>query len=124
MPNLSDDHAAELDRLNAAIKQAVQNRTEWLDNHMAEYAKYAIGDPIYDLESGECVGEVCGYYRFHASQKDWRFDDSLSISYNFRKPSEHSCIDNTSSQPYKLGTKAEVVERLRSKMSRLGVSDA
>ena len=78
----------ELKQLLAAVKQADNARKQWMDAHMADYADYQVGETLYDRDTGECVGVVSGFYRYH--EKDPRFDTCMSVEYRF------SNGDNTS----------------------------
>ncbi len=84
---------AKLDALNQAVEKAIHARTVWMNEHMKDYAKFQIGDEIYD-ERGYSLGTVTEHYRYHAG--DPRFDTSMFIHYRYRTPGGYN--DNTSRQ--------------------------
>lgn len=86
---------AELAKLNEDVEAAISARKKWMDDHMADYAKFKIGDVLYDGDTGRWMGVVTEYYRYH--QGDPRFDTSMSIDYRFKN--DMRTIDNTSRQP-------------------------
>lgn len=102
---------AELKRLNQAVDDAVDARKAWMDGHMADYAQHQVGDVLYDLGTGQLVGTVSSFYRFHAD--DQRFDRSMSVDYQIEMAGWGNCYDNTSSQPgRRLGTAEELAAHL------------
>jgi hypothetical protein len=99
---------AELTALNAAFDSALQARREWMDAHMADYAKHPIGTEVFTPD-GEPLGVVKSYYRYHAEQNPI-FDRSMEINYRFEGG------DNTSSRmlwTLALCDRAELSEDLR-----------
>lgn len=100
---------AELDKLNAAVLAAVKARTEWMDAHMEAVSKAKVGDEVYDLESGQRVGVISRLYRYHGDGKDWRYDTEMSVEAEYC--THHNCYDNTSRQPFAIGTKQEARDR-------------
>jgi hypothetical protein len=85
----------ELQRLNQAVEDAVKARTAWMDAHMPDYAVVQVGEELYDREY-RLRGIVSRHYRYHGDGRDWRYDTSMSISYEYktRDGSNH----NTSGQ--------------------------
>lgn len=110
-----DDKDEEiLTSLNKSIAAACEKRTDFLNSKMAEYAKVKIGENMYHLETGQFLGHVSGYYRYHAN--DMRFDSSLSIDYRFKGGS------NTSSQglnKYVIGTSDDLIEAKQIELDNL-----
>lgn len=92
---MSEDLKAELAALNKSVEGAIATRKKWMDDHMVDYAKFKIGDVLYDANTGRWMGVVTEYYRYH--QGDPRFDTSMSIAYCFK--TDQRCTDNTSRQP-------------------------
>lgn len=93
--------------LNHNVEAAIIDRRLWLDSKMGEYAKFKVGDSIYDIDKGVCLGVVTSLYRYFNGRDDIR-DNSLVIEYYFKK--SNGVIDNTSSNPYKrYGTKEELI---------------
>ena len=72
---------AKLETLNKAVGDAVAARTKWMDEHMADYSKFQIGDEIYS-KNGIKLGIVAELYRYHAG--DSRFDTSMYIHQRYR----------------------------------------
>lgn len=101
------DLDAELKRLNQAVDDAVAARKAWMDAHMQQYSKHQVGDVLYDLTTGRCVGTVSALYRVHAD--DQRFDRSMSVDLQIRLGGLGNCHDNTSRQPHvSMGTAADL----------------
>lgn len=100
-----------LKELNKAVSSAIAIRREWLDSKMPEYADMQIGETIYDLELCVPVGEVSKLYRVWQDRDEGVRDTSLSIEYEFE--TSPRCFDNTSLQPFKLGSKSQAAARAR-----------
>ena len=108
----------KLDALNKAVTDAIQERREWLDKKMAEYAEVKIGEDIYDLTNGVKLGPVSGYYRYWRDQHDGILDKSLSIEYKIE--TSPNCFDNTSRYGHILvGTKKSLIKRKERELQRL-----
>lgn len=104
------DLDAELKRLNQAVDDAVAARKAWMDAHMQQYSKHQVGDVLYDLTTGRCVGTVSALYRFHAD--DQRFDRSMIVDLEIQVSGLGYHV-NTSSQPHvSMGTAAELATYL------------
>lgn len=86
----------ELLALNSAVKDALASRKAWMDAHMPDYAKYQVGEAIYDLRTSRLLGEVIGHYRYWGGNAE--FDTSMSIEYRYKEPAplRYNFIDNTS----------------------------
>lgn len=111
---------AELAVLNSAVEEALSARKAWMDAHMTAYAKYQIGDVLYDMETGHELGPVVEHYRYHAGHP--QFDDKMEIYYRYRKP--NGVIDNTSRQfGLRIGTRAALAADLRSRAKYLEMCD-
>jgi hypothetical protein len=98
--NVADNN--RLDELNASVDGAIQARTDWLDQKMAQYAKVQVGEEIYNIDTGQRLGVVSKHYRYQAGQNKL-FDTRLSISYEYETSS--GCFDNTSRQGIPVGGK-------------------
>lgn len=85
---------------------------------MEDYAKYKIGETLYDRKTGQVVGKISAYYRYHAGRDDC-YDTSMSVDYRFTTPSGYG--DNTSRQggPYGLCNAEELKREFRGRLSLL-----
>jgi hypothetical protein len=100
---------AEWERINAEWKALTAARTKWLDDHMADFAEYPIGTPLYatherGLSGDGYIGKVSAYKRFHRD-RDPKFDGP-SIYY------ETDQGDNSSRLSGRVESAAERAERL------------
>lgn len=110
---------AELAALNKAVDDAIAARVDWMDAHMADYAKWPIGTELFDLSTSERLGVVSEFYRYHARQNSL-FDRSMSIDYQYRKSEAMNIYDNTSRQPYRrIGSKEELILEREGEVKRL-----
>lgn len=115
----------ELDVLNRTVDEAIAKRTAWMDGHMAAFARYAVGEEIFDRATGRRLGVVSRLYRYHgpardqAEPRDSRFDRSMSVEYEFE--TAPLCFDNTSRRggPYSICNRKELTEMLEAKAVRL-----
>lgn len=89
---ISDEHKKEIDFLNAAIEKAINDRTQWLDAHMEEYADYPIGEMLYDSQYGNAVGTVVKIWRRYGPNSGCRkpYEDRSVYSYFTLSNGEHS----------------------------------
>jgi len=95
---------ADLRRLNAAVDAATTARKRWMDAHMTDYAKYQVGDVLFDLETGQSLGPVARLYRIH--EGDVRYDTSMYVYYTFR-----SGLNTSGQSGLSFGTHDEYVRR-------------
>jgi hypothetical protein len=111
MSTLSEDDAEALKALNDTVKNAIAARTAWLDEHMPKYAKYAIGEELFDLDTGRSLGTVHNYYRYWAEQRNPTYDTGLNIEYKLRV--QENVYDNTSRHAGRIsfGNRAELERR-------------
>lgn len=111
---------AELALHNQAVDAAVANRKAWMDGHMKDYAKFQVGDEIYERESGRKLGVVTELYRYWGTNNAL-YDTSMSIEYKFSADGRY--IDNTSSRGsytrWKFATREEAAEYQRQQYERL-----
>lgn len=114
---LTDEDRVRLDELNNAVALAIQQRRQWLDGKMAEYAEMQIGDDVYDLESCVKVGTVAEHYRYWADSDEGVRDTSLSIEYMVE--TSPNCFDNTSRQPFRLGSRDAAERRAKSRLANV-----
>lgn len=108
---LDEEDTKQLKLLNDAVKAAIAARTKWLDEHMPKYAKYAIGEELFDLDTGLRLGTVDSYYRYWAEQRNPTYDTGLNIEYKLKVK---DCIfDNTSRHAGRVnfGNRAELEKR-------------
>lgn len=107
---LDEEDAEQLKLLNATIKDAIAARAEWLDERMPKYAKYAIGEELFDLDTGKRLGAVCEYYRYNANHNPL-YDTHMGIEYKLLV--RGNLYDNTSRYAGRIsiGNKAELERR-------------
>jgi hypothetical protein len=96
MKEITQSDRAKLDELNAAVSGAVQARRQWLDSKMAEYADVPVGERLFDLDSGLCVGIVTRHFRFWSDRNDGVRDDTLTVDYEYRTNGGH--VQDTANQ--------------------------
>jgi hypothetical protein len=114
---MTDEQAAELERLNKGVTDAIAARKDWMDATMHEVGKFKVGDEIYDLGSGRLLGTVSRLYRYW-SERDPRYDTSMSIDYEYHTGG--ICYDNTSRQRgVMFGTKDDMRRKLQTDLARL-----
>lgn len=107
---------AELDAMNAEWKAITAKRKAWMDEHMADFAQWPIGTELFHLDTGKRAGVITGYYRFHATQDDPRYDYRMSIDYRLTGG------DNTSRYPSGVrgfGSREDLIARRESEIARL-----
>jgi len=97
---------AHLDELNDAVDKAVAARKQWMDDNMAAFAEFKVGDVVYDRTTGAWVGQISKLYRVH--QDDPRFDRSMSVDYQFE--TSPRCFDNTNRQYRRLTTAQQILD--------------
>ena len=115
---LTKEERLELAVLQAALDCAMTAKLEWLDRKMVEHSNLKVGDDIYDLSTGLCIGKVTRIYRYWREQRRFDLDDTIDCDYQFGVPGGYT--DNTSSQPgRRLGTKEEAVRLAASRMEGL-----
>lgn len=115
MTDRHDELRQQLDALTAAVKEAVDKRTAWLDEHMVEVSKFKIGDGIYNIETGARLGTISAIKRHWAG--DANHDDSLGVYHEYLIEGESHCYDNTSRQRgiTRLGTLDEMLAEMKRK---------
>lgn len=115
----------ELKALTAAVESAIKARKDWMDANMAHYAKFKVGDEIYDRRSGLCLGVVTKLYRYWGSQNDPRHDTSMNVEYEYRQPGSNF-IDNTSSRgsftDYAFATREEMAAEFKARAERMATA--
>lgn len=90
MSNPLDD---ELKALNAKVDAALAERKAWMDAHMKDYARWQVGEVLYNLENGSTLGTISKLYRYQAEHNPF-YDTSMSIDYEFQM--SPNCFSNTS----------------------------
>lgn len=84
-----DELNAQLAALNSDVDAAHARRRQWMDEHMADYAKYPIGETLFDRRTGHKLGKVVEHYRYHRDNP--LYDTSMSIDYRFSNGDNTSC---------------------------------
>jgi hypothetical protein len=96
----------ELDVLNKSVADAVDARRRWLDEHMQDACELSTGDTLYDVESGQALGQVERLYRYWNGRNDL-LDTSLDVHIEYKT---RYGLDNTSREPCRrFGTRAEAI---------------
>lgn len=90
---------AELAVLNKAVGDSITARRAWMDQHMTDYARYRIGETLYDLDTGRELGVVSALYRLWGEQDDPRYDTRMNVEYRIAVSGHANMFDNTSRQP-------------------------
>ncbi len=116
---LNENEQAELDRLNEDIDQALRDRCDWLDAKMVETSPLQVGDEIYDLDTGSCLGRVTQLYRYWRDRERGILDTLHYCDYEYE--SSPGIRRNTSSQSGRrsFGTREEALRRAESLASAL-----
>ena len=83
----------KLQELTLKIKDAVSDRTLFLDENMKHFAEFQIGDKVYNCKNGQ-IGICTEHYRYH--QCNYEYDNSLSTNCKIKEPIGVNFIDNTS----------------------------
>lgn len=99
------DLDAELQRLNEEVARALGARQAWMDDNMVHYAKYKVGEDLYDLDSGRWLGKVSGLYRFWGDGRNPLYDTSMTINYHLKVGD--LTYDNTSRMTCRYGNAEE-----------------
>lgn len=106
----------DLKRLNANVEAALAKRRAWMDAHMADYARFQVGETLFNMRTGELLGVVSKLYRYWASSGDNpRYDTAMNVEYEFKTPAGY--FDNTSRHAGTVwvGTAAQFADQLESK---------
>lgn len=99
--------AAELDKLNAEWQEITDRRKKWMDDHMGDFAKFKIGDEIFDMATGTRLGIISRLYRYWGEpSRDPQYDHAMNINYEYC--TGNNCFDNTSRRPIMIGTAKEL----------------
>jgi len=103
--------------LNNEVKDAVIKRTSWMDANMEKFAKFKVGDNIYDLDRCVKVGVVSELYRYWAGRNP-EYDTSMNIEYRFK--TGNLIDDNTSRQPLvRFGNEKQYLDELEYKFRQV-----
>ncbi len=103
---------ADLAALNAAVTAALKARRDWMDAHMQDYARYQVGEEIFDMATGRRLGVVSELYRYQSDQNPF-YDTHMSVDYQYNKGG--NCFDNTSRQiGLSIGNAEELAAKLKS----------
>ncbi|MDX1522822.1 MAG: hypothetical protein R3264_14440 [Anaerolineae bacterium] len=95
---LTEQEKAELEALNQAVTAAIEKRREWLDRKMGEVSTLKVGDPIFNVGTGEFLGTVSRLYRHWRDRDGGIRDVSPAVQYEYQV--SEGCYDNTSRQTY------------------------
>ncbi len=117
--SMSEADREQLAALNDAVEAALEERTQWLDAKMAEYATVPVGEMLYDLGKRCALGRVKRHYRYDA-ERPGCLDDHLNIDYEYEVDAYSS--DNTSRHGRHVGSKAELIEEQRARVRELEAS--
>ena len=85
----------ELDTINKEVEAVLAKRTAWMDAHMQDFSKFNVGDPVYDVRTGQFLGTVTRLYRYW-KDKDPRYDTSMSVVIEYRQAGHSNVYDNSS----------------------------
>lgn len=89
----------ELTNLNRAVEDAVRARTAWMDAHMPDFSRVQVGEELFDAANGyRRLGIVHKLYRYWGGGRDWRYDTSMDVNYEYVDRVGSCLISNTSSQ--------------------------
>ena len=107
----------ELKVLNEKFFAAMAERKAWMDAHMADFARYQVGDAIFEFSTGKRLGVISKLYRYWgADNRDPQYDHTMNIEYEYH--TGNNCYDNTSRRPIHIATKQELLDyqKLRSEI--------
>ena len=98
--------------LRSKVIKAVEERTRWLDKNMKHFAKYKIGEELFEFDTGASIGRVCEYFRIHHGS--YEYDNSLSVYYLTDRG------NNTAANSFGIGNREEYIENLKFKLELAG----
>ena len=102
--------ARELDVLNAEWLEVTNRRRKWMDAHMKDFAKYQVGETIYEYATGRKLGVISELYRYWGKDGcDPQYDYSMNVDYQYC--TGNNCYDNTSRRPISICNEAELRDR-------------
>lgn len=107
---------------NEAVVAALKAREDWMDAHMTDFAKYKVGDVLYNLANGQRLGTVTNLYRPTWGHSGPREEESMHIEYEYQTGEVPTSFmrDNTSRQMYlRYGTREELLRSRRFEVSYL-----
>lgn len=115
---LTADEKAELAALTTAVDAALAARSSWLDVKMEQCSTLKVGDDIYDLASGHCLGKVTRLYRFNQGRDEGIRDTSVHCDYEYEMA--RLCFDNTSRQVGRsFGTREQAIAQAELQVKRI-----
>lgn len=113
---MREEDRLKLNELNRKVEDAIQERSDWLDSKMDEYAEIKVGEEIWDLVECKKLGVVAKLYRYFGDDRSK--DKHLSIDYEYQ--TGECCFDNTSRQPHiRVGTKEDAIRYHEEKIKML-----
>ena len=111
---------SELAALNAEVETVVASRRAWMDAHMTDYARYKVGDVLFNMTTGALLGTVTRLYRYW-TEHNWQYDTTMNVNYEWRTTPEgqpYPCFDNSSRQPgLSYGTAEEYEAQFRGRVA-------
>lgn len=112
------DMLDKLKELNDAVDKAITDRKQWMDDHMKDFAKYQVGEQLYNLDTGELLGTITKLYRYYAHHHP-EMDRIMRIDYVYK--TSPNTNDNTSRHGGRLwyGNKEELERQLAWKLRKL-----
>lgn len=114
---MSEQDEIKLEELNLKVKNALEERRLWLDSKMTEYAKLKVGEKIYIVSTGQCLGVISNIYRLKRDEHKGVYDNCIDINYKY-KTGDYS-YDNTSRQYIGWGSMSDVIAYKKSELKRI-----
>ncbi len=110
---------AENEELRALLKardDAMAAKTAWLDRKMLEHSTLKVGDDMFDLDTGECLGKITKLYRYWSPDAQGRRDNDTSIycDYEFGRGMNTSCAPGR-----RFGSKEDYIQSLKNRLARI-----
>lgn len=87
-----------LEELNRRVDEAIDTRTEFLDEHMHRFADFQIGEVVVDVTSGNRY-VVAEYYRYHAGRNPTH-DTSFSVDCKLKRMEQEKTTHKDESLPW------------------------
>ena len=100
----------ELELLNSEVTAVLAKRKKWMDDHMTDFAKFKVGDEIYNLQTGQYLGVISKLYRYWGEDhRDPQYDTAMNVEYQYH--TGNNCYDNTSRQHIIIGTNDDLISQ-------------
>ena len=78
---------------NNKVKQAIKERSKFLDENMKYFAEFQIGDKVYNCKTNT-IGIVKEHYRYNADKPE--YDTYFDCDCRIEEPVRNGMVDNTS----------------------------